>query len=478
MPRPHEPLTNDSIHSTVRAYLSRDPTEDWRPIGTWDVSQVTNMRNLFNIPNTIFNESLSDWDTSHVTDMSFMFCECTAFNQPVLLNTSRVTNMSGMFYGCATFNQPVVFDTSQVSNMGDMFCGCAAFNQPVEFDTSQVTDMSEMFIRCAAFNQPVLLNTSRVTNMYYMFSGCETFNQPVEFDTSRVTDMSRMFSRCTAFNQPVAFDTARVTNMIFMFYGCAVFNQPVLFDTSQVTNISSMFDGCTAFNQPVAFDTARVINPSFMFCKCDSLTHRPVFANHNPQVSMIYIPPTVQQSQTPQHVAPYLSLVLGPMHSKKTTQLVLNFDECVHHNISVTAVTHALDNRRGIDGIVLANGRRVPATHCASLLIFAQTDPSVQSSEVILVDEAQFFDDLVAGVTHLLSLRKRVYVYGLDSDFRRQKFGHILDLVPLCDTVTKMTARCTKCMGHAIFTQRISGDTSQVCVGSDMYEPRCRGCYV
>jgi thymidine kinase len=165
------------------------------------------------------------------------------------------------------------------------------------------------------------------------------------------------------------------------------------------------------------------------------------------------------------------------MHSEKTTMLVQNFESCVHHNIPVTAITHALDNRRGARGITLASGRSISATHHTSLLTFAKSSPAVSSSMVVLVDEAQFFEDLVEGVEHLLSLRKHVYVYGLDSDFRRQKFGHVLDLVPLCDAVTKLTSRCSNCNASAIFTQRTSEDTSQVCVGSDMYAPRCRACY-
>ena len=303
--RPHEPLTDDSIHSTVRAYLSRGTTDAWKPIGTWDVSQVTNMSNLFR--NTGFNESLNDWDTSHVTDMSFMFheCiafnqpvafdtsrvtdmhfmfnECTSFNQPVLLNTSRVTNTRYMFSICRVFNQSVVFDTSRVTNMSAMFYQCTAFNQPVVFDTSRVTDMSLMFEMCTAFNQPVLLNTSRVTDMSLMFEMCTAFNQPVVFDTSRVTNMRLMFKMCTAFNQPVVFDTSQVTDMSFMFYGCTSFNQPVVFDTSQVTNMRFTFLRCAAFNQLVTFDTSQVTDMRGMFCECSSLAHRPVFTNHNPQ---------------------------------------------------------------------------------------------------------------------------------------------------------------------------------------------------
>ena len=82
-----------------------------------DTSNVVNMRAMF--AGTKFNQDISSWNTSKVTDMSHMFSGATAFNQP--LNTwdvSNVTDMSYMFAGVryvdghnynrtSSFNQPL-----------------------------------------------------------------------------------------------------------------------------------------------------------------------------------------------------------------------------------------------------------------------------------------------------------------------------------------------------------------------------------
>jgi len=45
---------------------------------------------------------------------------------------SKVTQMSYMFSGCSAFNQPLEkWDVSKVTNMGAMFRGCKSFNQPL-----------------------------------------------------------------------------------------------------------------------------------------------------------------------------------------------------------------------------------------------------------------------------------------------------------------------------------------------------------
>jgi surface protein len=126
-------------------------------------------------------ESISHWDTSNVTDMSHMFWDAEAFNQPVSsFDTSNVTNMAYMFKNAYAFNQPVSnFDTSNVTNMAWMFSRAYAFNQSVSnFDTSKVTDMKYMFWCAYAFNQPVSnFNTSKVTDMSWMFNEARAFDQ-------------------------------------------------------------------------------------------------------------------------------------------------------------------------------------------------------------------------------------------------------------------------------------------------------------
>ena len=208
------------LYKAVRSYVDQDcannkecdigQTYGW-PMNSWCVGNVKDMSYLFETMSkfesmSTFNEDISDWDTSSVTDMSRMFNGATSFN-------------------------------GNVSN----------------FDTGSATDMSRMFQYAKAFNGNVsYFNTSSVTDMRFMFAGAGTFNGDVSnFNTSSVTDMGHMFWRATSFNGDVStFDTSSITDMSGMFYGATAFNQDVSnFNTSSVTNMFGMFFGASSFNQ-------------------------------------------------------------------------------------------------------------------------------------------------------------------------------------------------------------------------------------
>lgn len=92
-------------------------------LGDIDTSLITDMSNLFdNAPRKDFS-GIERWDVSNVTDMSFMFCGCKEFNQPLnSWDVSNVTNMSCMFERCVSFNQPLdEWNVKNVTDMGYMF---------------------------------------------------------------------------------------------------------------------------------------------------------------------------------------------------------------------------------------------------------------------------------------------------------------------------------------------------------------------
>jgi len=136
-----------SLKKAVQEY-NTDPTAAIAtyngPIAHWDVSAITDMRELFRALQN-FNADISNWDTSKVTTMKRMFREASAFNQALSFNTSKVTNMEAMFLDAIKFNQALSFDTSKVTTMYRMFFRASAFNQSLSFDTSKVTSMAAMF---------------------------------------------------------------------------------------------------------------------------------------------------------------------------------------------------------------------------------------------------------------------------------------------------------------------------------------------
>eukprot|EP00605_Chrysophyceae_sp_TOSAG23-4_P001051 GSChrysophyteH1.ASY1.ANO1.1156.1 assembled CDS len=227
-------FTNGNIKSAVEDWCDHSTKAESTHghISNWDVSNVTNMNELFK-GKVRFNDDISGWNVSNVTKMEHMFHGAKAFNQP--LNNWNV---------------------SQVTDMGLMFNGARAFNQPLDnWNVSKVTDMGGMFSLASAFNQPLNnWNVSQVTDMGLMFNGARAFNQPSDnWNVSKVTDMRSMFSLATAFNQPLNnWNVSQVTRMSFMFYGATSFNQPLNnWNVSQVTDMLSMFKGARAFNQPL-----------------------------------------------------------------------------------------------------------------------------------------------------------------------------------------------------------------------------------
>lgn len=172
---------------------------------------MTDMSSMFYNADA-FNQPIGSWDTSSVTDMQTMFYQANAFNQPInSWDTSKVTNMPYMFGYATVFNQPLnSWNTLNVTNMGGMFIEAYAFNQPLNlWDTSNVFNMNGMFLFAQAFNQPLnLWNTSKVTDMTYMFYGATAFNQNISgWNVSLVTAYPnfRAESALTTINTPPAF---------------------------------------------------------------------------------------------------------------------------------------------------------------------------------------------------------------------------------------------------------------------------------
>ena len=75
---------------------------------------------------TSFDNVISFGDTSNVTDMSYMFSDCSNLTSIPSFDTSNVTDMSYMFAYCQNLTSVPSFDTSNVTNMSDMFIYCSS----------------------------------------------------------------------------------------------------------------------------------------------------------------------------------------------------------------------------------------------------------------------------------------------------------------------------------------------------------------
>lgn len=188
----------------------------------------------------------------------------------------------------------------------------------------------------------------------------------------------------------------------------------------------------------------------------------------------------------------YLEIILGPMYSGKSSRLVEIYNQCSFCDIPVIAINHDIDDRYDEQPSIVTHDKiKIPCLKTTSLKNVWNPDMKdcsngintmclmTKYSNVILINEGQFFGDLFDVVIDMLKCGKKVYVCGLDGDFKRNKFGHILDLIPYCDKVTKLTSLCSICKNgtHGIFSMRLSNETEQTVVGSNNYIPVCRNCY-
>ena len=95
------------------------------PIGSWDVSAVTDMNRMF-LNARSFNQDLSAWDVSAVTDMWGMFWAAEAFNQDLSKwDVSAVTDMGHMFYRAVAFKRKLcgVAWVNSKAEKAEMFTG-------------------------------------------------------------------------------------------------------------------------------------------------------------------------------------------------------------------------------------------------------------------------------------------------------------------------------------------------------------------
>ena len=191
----------------------------------WDVSQITEMRHLFE-GNTAFNEPINDWDMSSVTDVYKMFKDATSFNQPLNdWNVSSVTNMQSMFERTTSFNQPLNdWDVSSVTNMQSMFERATSFTQPLnDWNMSSVTNVHLMFKDATAFDQPINnWDLSSVTGSYGMFRGAASFSQNIpalttigEYAFAHTPLRSITIPSTVTEIQPYAFENSLISSVTF-----------------------------------------------------------------------------------------------------------------------------------------------------------------------------------------------------------------------------------------------------------------------
>jgi thymidine kinase len=176
-----------------------------------------------------------------------------------------------------------------------------------------------------------------------------------------------------------------------------------------------------------------------------------------------------------------LELILGPMFAGKSSHILSTVSRYEAIGWPVLSLTSQLDTRYEANSIHSHSHQRHDAISLKKLHEVCGSQ-AYKDAKLLVIEEAQFFDDLLTFV--LFSVEKKgkdVLVVGLDGDADRKPFGQVLQLIPYCDKVTKLTALCKTCGDgtKALFTYRKLTTTPIIQVGSDdLYEALCRAHYL
>jgi thymidine kinase len=175
-----------------------------------------------------------------------------------------------------------------------------------------------------------------------------------------------------------------------------------------------------------------------------------------------------------------IDIILGCMFSGKTTELILECKKWFSISKNAICINYSDDVRYGDDDYVYSHDKEtIP---CVKTLILNDlSDELLLKADIILVNEGQFFPDLIDFcVKWSEKFNKKIVVAGLDGDFKRNPFGQILDLIPYANSVKKVYAFCSLCKDgtKAYFSARLSKESKQIVIGTSNYVAVCRNHYL
>ena len=174
-----------------------------------------------------------------------------------------------------------------------------------------------------------------------------------------------------------------------------------------------------------------------------------------------------------EHTSGSIEVVCGCMFSGNTEELIRRLRRATIAKQKVEIFKPSVDTRYDEEDVVSHNRtaiRSTPVQFASDILLLTG------ESDVIGIDEAQFFDDQIIEVCRkLANSGKRVIVAGLDMDANGNPFGPMPQLLAIAEFVTKLHAICTVSGSLASFSYKLTSSEQTVELGeADIYEARNR----
>ena len=221
-----EGVVNGVTYKIVDRDMLLDMLKNGEDVTKVCTTKITSMRNLIIDTNNEsfinnFNQNISTWDVSNVTDMRKLFWTARKFNQDISnWDVSNVKDMWGLFCVANEFNQDISnWDVSNVEIMVNIFTKASKFNFNIgNWDVSNVKDFRFAFSELENVNLELPnLDVSSGTTFEYMFSSSEFTGDISNWTFGDDVTVNRMFQG-TTFDGNISNWTFGTTGLDYMFH--------------------------------------------------------------------------------------------------------------------------------------------------------------------------------------------------------------------------------------------------------------------
>jgi thymidine kinase len=164
-----------------------------------------------------------------------------------------------------------------------------------------------------------------------------------------------------------------------------------------------------------------------------------------------------------------ITLILGPMFSGKTTELIRQYNRNILVNKKCIMIKYAGDDRYDYNSVVTHDGVKICGIKCNNL---EQVDELVSDYDVICIDEIQFYTDGDIYCDKWANEGKKVYACGLNGTFKRTEFSVISRLIPKVEKIKFLKAICKENGNEASFSKLDMidvGDKIEIIGGAEKY---------
>ena len=171
----------------------------------------------------------------------------------------------------------------------------------------------------------------------------------------------------------------------------------------------------------------------------------------------------------------WIEVICGSMFSGKTEELIRRIKRAEIANQKIKVFKPVIDSR----------SKNFIESHDESKLKCIEVKSSneilknIDNCDVVAIDEAQFFDDLIVPVCNKIANNGiRVIIAGLDMDYLGNPFGPMPNLMAISEYVTKVHAVCKQSGNIANYSFRKNNKKDIDVIGEkDKYEPLSRSVF-